>query len=351
VPVRRLLGLVGALLLLAGSGAFATVSPVARASDRSKHDTRPPSFRWRGITPEPLLRDGAVHLLYRGTDRSSTLTVAFTISDADGSMVAKVGGLKRPSGAASVTWRAEYGNGSPVVPGLYRATITLTDEKGNSTTGPPRPFRVLRRVHTRVFRRVENAGRRVALTFDDCNDPKAWSRMLRVLASRHVIATFFCLGIRVNQYPKLARRTVARGHTIGSHGWDHKDPRTLSFSGVRSRLVKDERAWWSKARNTPAPYYRPPYGSYDRTTLRAAGSAGYARTILWDVDPSDYLKPGASVIAHRVVSAAHPGSIVIMHNQTQTAQALPAIIRGLRHHHLQPVSLSTLFRAGGFRAG
>jgi peptidoglycan/xylan/chitin deacetylase (PgdA/CDA1 family) len=56
------------------------------------------------------------------------------------------------------------------------------------------------------------------------------------------------------------------------------------------------------------------------------------------------------VIAHRVVSAAHPGSIVVMHNQIQTAQALPAIISGLRRKHLQPVGLAQLFQAGGFRS-
>jgi peptidoglycan/xylan/chitin deacetylase (PgdA/CDA1 family) len=357
MPVRRFLLLLGALTLVTGA-MFPAAAPVAaRASDdhanhhskRHRRDTKPPSFRWRGISPEPLLRDGAVHLLYRGEDESRRLTVSYTITDSQGDTVGHADGISRPRGRGSVSWRAQYGGGAPVLPGLYRATITLTDRSGNSTTGPPRPFRVLRRVRTRVFRRVEDAGRRVALTFDDCNDGRAWARMLRVLAARHVTAAFFCLGIRVNQYPQLARRTVARGNTIGSHGWDHKDFATLSYSAARSRLVKDERAWWSKARNTPAPYFRPPYGSYDATTLRAAGSAGYARTVLWDVDPSDYLRPGASVIAHRVVSAARPGSIVIMHNQLQTAQALPAIIKGLRHHHLMPVSLSALFRAGGFR--
>jgi peptidoglycan/xylan/chitin deacetylase (PgdA/CDA1 family) len=343
--VRRFLALVGTLLVVA-----ALLGPGAVARPHRKADTKPPTFRWRGIRPEPLLRKGSVHLLYRASDESPTLTVSFTITDASGDVVADVKGLERPHGRGSVTWRARYGNGTPVLPGLYRAQITVTDASGNATTSSTRPFRVLRHVHTKVYRSIPNAGRRVALSFDDCNDPKAWSRMLHVLAQHHVTATFFCLGIRVREYPTLARRTVAHGHSIGSHGWDHKDLATLSYSGVRSRLVKDEHAWWSVARNTPAPYFRPPYGSYDRTVLKAAGSAGYARTILWDVDPSDYLQPGASVIARRVVSAAHPGSIIVMHNQLQTVQAIPAILRGLRRKHLQPVGMAALFQAGGFRS-
>jgi len=350
VRVRRFLALAGALALLSALAAIGPLGSVPAFARHHRKDTRAPAFRWLGIAPEPLTRRGSVHLKFRASDRSRKLKVTFAIVDERGDVVAKEGPFERPKGRSSVSWKTVYGNGTPVLPGLYRARITVTDGSGNSTTGPPRPFRILRHVHTKVYRDVPGAGRRVALTFDDCNDGKAWARMLRVLAQRHVTATFFCLGIRVNQYPKLARRTVARGHTIGSHGWDHKNLATLGYGAIRSRLVKDERAWWSKARNTPAPYFRPPYGSYDRTVLRAAGSAGYARTILWDVDPSDYLRPGASVIANRVVSAAHPGSIVVMHNQIQTAQALPKIITGLRRKHLQPVGLSELFQAGGFRS-
>src|SRR5262249_29610617 len=54
----------------------------------------------------------------------------------------------------------------------------------------------------------------------------------------------------------------------------------------------------------------------------------------WDVDPADYLRPGAAVIARRVLAALHPGAIVVMHdaggNRSGTIAALPAIIRGIR---------------------
>ena len=54
----------------------------------------------------------------------------------------------------------------------------------------------------------------------------------------------------------------------------------------------------------------------------------------WDVDPSDYLRPGAAVITRRVLAALHPGAIVILHdgggNRSQTVAALPAIIAGIR---------------------
>jgi peptidoglycan/xylan/chitin deacetylase (PgdA/CDA1 family) len=45
-----------------------------------------------------------------------------------------------------------------------------------------------------VLRRIEGVRGRIALTFDDCDDPAAWERILDVLDDRSVPATFFPLG-------------------------------------------------------------------------------------------------------------------------------------------------------------
>jgi len=86
-------------------------------------------------------------------------------------------------------------------------------------------------------------------------------------------------------------------------------------------------------RGRPYRCLRPPYGLSDAAVdarLRVRGLA----ELHWDVDPSDYLRPGAAAIARRVLAALHPGAIVIMHdgggNRSQTVAALPAIIRGIR---------------------
>ena len=113
-------------------------------------------------------------------------------------------------------------------------------------------------------------------------------------------------------------------------------------------MLKDESIWWDVARNTPAPYFRPPYGAYDAKALRAAGDTGYSRTILWDVDPRDTRRPGSSVIAHRVISGAREGSIVEMNVLGETATALTRILRGLHRKGLRPVTLPVLFQSAGY---
>jgi peptidoglycan/xylan/chitin deacetylase (PgdA/CDA1 family) len=59
------------------------------------------------------------------------------------------------------------------------------------------------------------------------------------------------------------------------------------------------------------------------------------RTVLWSVDPADW-QPGvtANQLVQRVLAAARPGAIVLLHDgggdRSATVAALPAIIDGLR---------------------
>jgi peptidoglycan/xylan/chitin deacetylase (PgdA/CDA1 family) len=58
-------------------------------------------------------------------------------------------------------------------------------------------------------------------------------------------------------------------------------------------------------------------------------------TVLWSVDPADW-HPGvtADQLVQRVLAAARPGAVVLLHdgggNRSATVAALPAIIDGLR---------------------
>ena len=47
------------------------------------------------------------------------------------------------------------------------------------------------------------------------------NRLLDILAEAEVQATFFALGGIVRRYPSIARRIVAEGHELASHGTDH----------------------------------------------------------------------------------------------------------------------------------
>jgi peptidoglycan/xylan/chitin deacetylase (PgdA/CDA1 family) len=84
--------------------------------------------------------------------------------------------------------------------------------------------------------------------------------------------------------------------------------------------------------DTAASLVRPPYGAYTPAVLRWLAELG-TTTVLWDVDTSDWQRPGPDAIAEQALSGARNGSIVLFHDgggdRSQTAAALPRILEGL----------------------
>jgi peptidoglycan/xylan/chitin deacetylase (PgdA/CDA1 family) len=187
--------------------------------------------------------------------------------------------------------------------------------------------------------------REVALTFDDGPWPRWTRRILAVLKRHHVRATFFMIGENVDRWPSIAKDVVRAGMTVGNHSWDH--PETPVFAKLephrlQTELTRADDALASIGVGHPF-LMRPPGGSWDEDVVRAADQQGL-RIVNWDVDPQDW-RAGltAKEIAHRVLANVRPGSIVDLHdgggNQSATAKALPAIIKGLRHRHYRLVAI------------
>jgi peptidoglycan/xylan/chitin deacetylase (PgdA/CDA1 family) len=308
----------------------------ARASRRVIVDTKKPRIKLRRISPVTLREGSRVTALYSLRDRSPRSRLRVRVRGYNVSRTIDTG--LRSSGRGRVRVRL------PLPTGAYRIRMDARDDAGNMGRSRSRPWRVLRAGRARVYKRLERAGRRVALTFDDCYDTGAWSAILRTLRRHRAKGTFFCNGVHVAAHPQLARRTLRWGNAIGSHTPDHALLTSLPASGTERRLREDISIWWRVAHWTPAPYFRPPYGAYNRATLSGAGAAAHTRVVLWDVDTLDWQRPGAGTIAARA-GTARPGSIVLMHAIGQTASAMPSILRDLDNRSLRPVTLPTLFHA------
>ena len=173
----------------------------------------------------------------------------------------------------------------------------------------------------------------VALTFDDGPWPHTTQQMLTILSQRQAPATFFVVGRQVERYPELVHREVAAGMAIGSHSYRHPQP----FDRLPVARIRDE---ITQGRRTLVPLgiypvgFRPPGGAASPAVTAAAQELG-DRTVLWSVDPTDW-QPGVTSdqLVQRVLAAARPGAIVLLHdgggNRSATVAALPAIIDGLR---------------------
>lgn len=73
-----------------------------------------------------------------------------------------------------------------------------------------------------VLFRLETEDEIVALTFDDGPNPEATPKLLDVLDSLGIKATFFINGKHAVLYPDILQEIAQRGHEIGNHAWTHQ---------------------------------------------------------------------------------------------------------------------------------
>lgn len=182
----------------------------------------------------------------------------------------------------------------------------------------------------------------IAMTYDDGPHPQNTPRLLDMLRERNIKATFYVIGRSVNMYPHIVRRIVAEGHEIGNHTWTHRKLTALSNSQVRWEMNKTRDAIVAACGVQPRTM-RPPYGAL-RQNQRAwiYKEYGYP-TVLWNVDPEDWRRPGVSVVTSRIVSRTRNGSIVLAHDlHKPTVDAMPGTLDGLLRRGFKFVTVSQL---------
>ncbi len=308
-------------------------------------DTTPPEITAVSVSPDRISTAATLKLSYDVALDQTGVTVDWEVVDTLGEAVGKRGTPHPAAGPETVDWAARSAAGGALFPGTYRLQVTARDAAGNETTATA-PLACDAPVPATLINSLPKAGNLVALTFDG-GSGYAWRHIMNALAKLHVKGSFFCTGVSVDHYPEVAREAVAKGMTIGNHSFDHPDFRTISYDEARRQLKANAEAWWKACGAVPAPFFRPPYGSYNDTTLKAAGSAGYPFVVNWDVDTGDWSGAPPAEIARRAVAGARPGSIICMHTLWTTQEALPAMVKGLRAKGLKPVGLDKLFRAAG----
>lgn len=174
-----------------------------------------------------------------------------------------------------------------------------------------------------VVSRGEPICRQVALTFDAGATSESAAGILEALAQHRARSTFFLTGQWTDNDPALATAVASAGHELGNHTDTHPHMPTVSPARMRSELTTAEAKIRTATGIDPRPLWRPPYGEYNGTVLQVAGDAGYAWTVMWDIDTLDWQQPPAQTIVDRVLSRVRAGSIVLMHlGGINTAEAV-----------------------------
>ncbi len=122
----------------------------------------------------------------------------------------------------------------------------------------------------------------VFLTYDDGaeRDPR-FVDMVRDL--RLPVTLFLTDSVAAPGYGHFARLR-ALGAGIENHTVDHRAPAGLPYAGQRAEICGQQDRLRARLHVRPR-LFRPPYGSYDRTTLRAAAGCGISALVLWRAAP------------------------------------------------------------------
>ncbi len=196
-------------------------------------------------------------------------------------------------------------------------------------------------INGRVIYRGPTHTPQVALTFDDGPDAQQTRRILDILQREGVPATFFVQGKMVRQSPQLLWRMRAEGHEVANHTTNHPTLTALSGAGVHREIRTTQDLICQKA-GLRAEYFRPPYGSFDRTTVRLAAELGLP-LVIWDVDTRDWQHRNPHRIIQTVQDQVRAGSIILMHDiYSSTADALPGVIAALHAKGLELVTVAQL---------
>lgn len=177
-----------------------------------------------------------------------------------------------------------------------------------------------------------------SLTFDDGPHPAVTPRILDILRSEGVRATFFPIGNVAVRHPRIIQRIVQEGHEVGNHSLTHPNMRTLNTEAQRAQIAETNRIL-SQAGADPV-LFRPPAGRWNSDTLSAVEQEKMSPA-LWNVDTRDWFTRDAGKIMAQLEATGTIGSVVLMHTTyNATAEALPRAIGLLRTRGCRFVTLS-----------
>ena len=149
----------------------------------------------------------------------------------------------------------------------------------------------------------------LALTFDDGPHREHTPALLDILAKHEARATFFMIGELAAEHPEIVRAAAQAGHAIANHSWSH-----LSFPLMTARERLEQ---LRRCEDVLSPYhkklFRPPYCHQTPGSRWQTLRQGY-EVIGFSAHAEDWLSRPSAWMCDRLVRAARPGAIVILHD-------------------------------------
>lgn len=187
----------------------------------------------------------------------------------------------------------------------------------------------------------------IAITFDDGPHHEVTPKLIELLDTYNVKATFFCIGKNAKSYPKIINEIFKKGHLIGNHTYGHfKLFDLLSSGNMRNEIIKTNNVLASITGKTPL-LFRPPYG-VTNPMLKKAINKTQMVSIGWSLRSLDTVKNPKDVIA-KLVAKTKRGDIVLFHDtNTNILPIIEEYLLWLKDNDFKIVSLTSLLNISAY---
>ncbi|MBP9679930.1 MAG: polysaccharide deacetylase family protein [Bacteriovorax sp.] len=217
----------------------------------------------------------------------------------------------------------------------------------------------------------------VILTFDDGPTPGVTDKILDILKTYDLKATFFVVGANAARYPDLMNRIMNEGHILGNHSMNHINLNKVGFffkeRKVKAEIMNAHKVLSPYTVNNKHFYFRAPEGAwggedYAHFLNETEIGRAYIGPVFWDIGgeielvDGQYLqaadwacwskKPIALTIDECMSGYINEietkkGGVVLMHDiRPQSAEMLEKLIpqlqtRGFKFSTLNDIDWST----------
>jgi peptidoglycan/xylan/chitin deacetylase (PgdA/CDA1 family) len=153
------------------------------------------------------------------------------------------------------------------------------------------------------------------------------------MRAAHIPFSMFLIAPVASRNADFFKQLVASGGTVEDHTMSHPDLKNRPYDFQRHEIC-EAKSSLEGTFGTPVRFFRPPYGDYDQTTLKAVHDCGLKAAFYWSETVNNgtvfYQTP-----EHRI----HPGDIILMHFRPAFVNDVIAALTAIHNAGLTPALL------------
>jgi len=206
----------------------------------------------------------------------------------------------------------------------------------------------------------DSRSHKIALTFDDGPKPEHSTKILDILNTYGIKASFFVVGKEAKTYPDMIVRMHEAGHEICNHTYSHERLDSLTDQQLDLEFLSTNQIV-KQITGQEMKYFRPPGGRFNLLILEKL-TKYHLQPIMWNVNGGDFVPSismdnegnlqkdadgykikGSQDVYEEIIRTLRGGSIILLHNgSSQTIEILPKLITYLRQQGYTFVTISQL---------